>query len=1040
VAIYHLSTKVISRASGRNVVNAAAYRRGAEMTDERSASTWNYERKKDVTHSELAIPENAPAWARRIFELHAADPVRASEALWNRVEQHEKRKDAQLAREVEFALPKELTDEQRVALVREFVTEQLAGRGMVADWSIHQGNGNENNHAHVLLTMRPLTENGFGTKKVPMLDPETGVPLRDGRGKIRYAFGDAWGTKEELLELREKWAEYQNFRLAMNGHEVRVDHRSFQECGIELTPTTHIGASAFRMNGRGKPAERMEEHKAERLENAQKIRERPEHVFDLITHRQAVFSWKEVEREVGRYVDDPEVLQGVMRQLSASRERVELAAEDRSETGVMLKPARYSTRDMVLAERRMVETADRIAAMQSYAVEWGHVEAALLRRSLSDEQRSAVVHMTAGGRVATVAGAAGAGKSMTLTAAREAWEAQGYRVRGAALAGIAAEGLQEGAGIESRTIHSLEYAWKNGRDQLTSRDVLVIDEAGLVGSRQLGRVFERADQAGAKVVLVGDARQLQPIEAGAAFRAVAERVGVVEIETIRRQREAWARQASQDFARGDISAGLEAYRCRGQVELLSSRKEAKEALARDWMEQRASGSSIILAHTNQDVHDLNEVVRRARRLAGELGEETPFSAPRGVREFAAGDRLVFLENNRDLGVKNGTLGTVERARQGELEVRLDGGGMVQVREAEYPHIDHGYAVTIHKAQGVTVDRALVLASGGMDRHLAYVAMTRHREQATLYAGLDDFKDHRALVARLSRARPKESTLDFAERRGIDTPKSFIENARAWVERGRERLAEIWLRAERAMEGIRALEREAEHRADLVVPPREREQTLPGTLLARDGQRVVGREDQQGHPRPVVGRAREDAPASEGWVVEHQKRVSQGEKQLETKWNAAVAKEHAGIRTRAEGIARRVGKDIAELRERMAKHSEVAPRKPKAITSLLGGRARYEAARDIWWKEHKALENRYRQLEKRAGWVREYGREPVTWYPGKGAQLAQRKAERQEPELARQVGEYRGSRQAQQRERVTRENEQRREKEREFERGEWEFER
>jgi hypothetical protein len=175
---------------------------------------------------------------------------------------------------------------------------------------------------------------------------------------------------------------------------------------------------------------------------------------------------------------------------------------------------------------------------------------------------------------------------------------------------------------------------------------------------------------------------------------------------------------------------------------------------------------------------------------------------RGERQFAAGDRLVFLRNDRDLGVKNGTLATVEQAAPGRLVARLDGGGRVSVEQAVYAQIDHGYAVTLHKAQGATVERAFVLASGGMDRHLAYVGMTRHRAAATLYAGRDDFRDEAALARRLSRARPKASTLDFAERRGFETPKAWSENARAWLERGRERLDAAWERAEQVVTAVR----------------------------------------------------------------------------------------------------------------------------------------------------------------------------------------------------------------------------------------------
>ncbi|WP_246173029.1 ATP-binding domain-containing protein, partial [Nitrospirillum amazonense] len=161
----------------------------------------------------------------------------------------------------------------------------------------------------------------------------------------------------------------------------------------------------------------------------------------------------------------------------------------------------------------------------------------------------------------------------------------------------------------------------------------------------------------------------------------------------------------------------------------------------------------------------------------DLGGERVYRTAEGERAFAPGDRLLFRENNRDLGVKNGMLGTVAEAGEGRLLVRLDSaqgpgrGRVVAVSLADYAAVDHGYATTIHKAQGATVDRAYVLASGSMDRHLTYVAMTRHRDQVTLYAGRNVFADLEALSARLSRSQAKETTLDyeraaFAQRRGI----------------------------------------------------------------------------------------------------------------------------------------------------------------------------------------------------------------------------------------------------------------------------------
>ena len=175
------------------------------------------------------------------------------------------------------------------------------------------------------------------------------------------------------------------------------------------------------------------------------------------------------------------------------------------------------------------------------------------------------------------------------------------------------------------------------------------------------------------------------------------------------------------------------------------------------------------------------------RDAGQLGEDQVVATGRGERAFAAGDRVMFLRNERSMGVKNGSLGQVEAVTPGRMAVRLDDGRQVAFDLKDYVDIDHGYAATIHKAQGVTVDRAHVLASSGLDRHAAYVALTRHRDGMELHYGADQFADHAALARTLGRERAKDTTLDyrgqsyreaFAERRGIHVPAKLQQAAPA----------------------------------------------------------------------------------------------------------------------------------------------------------------------------------------------------------------------------------------------------------------------
>src|SRR3546814_665542 len=254
----------------------------------------------------------------------------------------------------------------------------------------------------------------------------------------------------------------------------------------------------------------------------------------------------------------------------------------------------------------------------------------------------------------------------------------------------------------------------------------------MIGSRQMERVVSEAENRGAKVVLVGDAQQLQAIEAGAAFRSLAERHGAVEITEVRRQRAKWQRDATRQLATGRAGEAIRAYEDNGFVHAAETREMARDALIERWDRERQAApgdSRIILTHTNDEVRALNEAARERLRASGELGEDVAIRAERGERAFAAGDRIMFLRNERSLGVKNGSLGTVQNVTAARMAVALDDGRAVAFDLKDYAHVDHGYAATIHKAQGMTVDRAHVLATPGLDRHSAYVALSRHRDTA-----------------------------------------------------------------------------------------------------------------------------------------------------------------------------------------------------------------------------------------------------------------------------------------------------------------------
>ena len=861
MAIYHFSAKIVSRSNGSSAVAAAAYRAAERLQDERRGRAHDFTSKAGVIHSEVILPEGAPErWSDR-------------QSLWNEVEAGEKRKDAQLAREVEVSIPREMSREDGVRRVRDFVSREVVAHGMVADLNVHWDyalDGSPKPHAHVMLSMREIT------------------PGEDDGGAFGPKVRD-WNSTELLQGWREGWATHVNERLVELGIEASIDHRSLEDQGINLEPQHKIGPAGMRREERGEEAERAVEHRDIARRNGDKIIAEPRVALDALTRQQSTFTDHDLARFVHRHTDDAEQFTQAVSAVRTSSELVALGVDGRGRE-------RFSTREMVDTERRLERSAVIVFERDKH-----RVSAASLNRGLAaaeqsglqlgEEQRLSLEHITGSGGLSLVVGYAGTGKSAMLGAAREVWERSGYQVRGAALSGIAAESLEAGSGIGSRTLASFEHAWGQGREELTSRDVLVIDEAGMVGSRQMERVLCAIERAGAKVVMVGDPEQLQAIEAGAAFRALSERHGAAEITEVRRQREDWQRDATRELATGRTSNALDRYESAGMVVAHADRAGAREAVVAGWNVARIGEpgrSQVILAHTRADVAELNQLARERMREAGMLGHEVAIVTERGTRAFATGDRIMFLRNERSLGVKNGTLAEVAAVTPSNMSVRLDDGREVSFDVRDYGDVDHGYAATIHKAQGVTVDRAHVLATPGLDRHGAYVAMTRHREGLSLHYGGDDFEDRQALTRTLGRERAKDTTLDygqdslgrdygrtFAERRNIHVPSELegpIERSRSpEVERRVDRRARLKLGRERVSGLTPTSERPVQAGRFDGLKLRARPAPAPPT----SGEPIIGRGTPPEFEAALerFGRAYVDAArmAPQGYdVLEHQK--------------------------------------------------------------------------------------------------------------------------------------------------------------------------
>lgn len=399
-----------------------------------------------------------------------------------------------------------------------------------------------------------------------------------------------------------------------------------------------------------------------------------------------------------------------------------------------LDDGRFTTWELLETEAVLLADAERAADRRDATIPEEVAERAIRARpTLSDEQAKVVRRLTTGdGSVQVVRAPAGTGKTFALDAARDAWEQAGVPVLGCALSARAACELRDQAAVPATTIASLRIAL-DGSARLQPGSVLLVDEAGMVGTRDLAALTRAALEAHGRIVLVGDDRQLPEIDAGGAFHALAQKAPTSQLHEVRRQREPWDREALAQLRDGNLEDFARAYLDHGRISVSCSAPAARSALVEDWWtdRQEKGGSSLMLANRRVDVADLNQRAREHLRAAGQLG---PDALQTEERNFAVGDRVIATKNDRAWNVHNGQAGQLERADRTGVLIRLDDGDqlLLPARYAHEGHLDHGYALTAHRAQGATVDRTYVLGSDELYREWGYTALSRHRESTRFY--------------------------------------------------------------------------------------------------------------------------------------------------------------------------------------------------------------------------------------------------------------------------------------------------------------------
>ncbi|RWK58564.1 AAA family ATPase [Mesorhizobium sp.] len=755
MAIAFARARYISRSDGGSAVRSAAYNGREAIKAQRTGEVFYFKHREAPEHHEVLLPDGAPA------ELASSD------ALWNAAEAMEKRKDAQLARELVLALPanQEVDHGDRVELARSFALEHFVSKGLAVQLDVHAPHGAEsegeraNYHAHLLITTRRLGEDGFAARKARDLDPV----IKRGGGRAIVAEGEAWGAL---------WRDHQNRYFAEQGLSIRVDATS-------AVPQEHIGP--LRMRVPDAEANVRAEHI--RRANEEAARD-PDHVLAVLTRNQASFSEYDLDRHLKKHIRD-EGERAEVKGKVLGRDDV-LALHDR-ETGE--SAGRWTTR--AVRDQEVLALADgrRVGEGRHRDVGEGVRQRVAVTRELRADQLAAFDHATGSGGLKIIEGRAGTGKSFALGSIREAHEAAGYRVVGLAPTNAVAQTMKEEGFARSSTVHAELFRLKNGRVQWDRRTLVVVDEAAMMDAKVTGEVLREARLSGAKVVLAGDDRQLGSIERGGLFTELKKEHGSAEITQVTRQKVDWQREAARGLSDGRFEDALRAFARNKAVVWTSKQDELRDKLVERWAKDSASNPSasrFVFAYTNKDVDALNKDLRAVRRERGELGEDFVFTTKHGEAVFAVGDRVQFTDTLKGAGIYNGNAGVITNIDRnfGRIGVVLDAaagreGRKVEWHASEFSGFRHGYAGTIYKGQGKTLDHTYLMHTHHWRAASSYVALTRQRESATIFVATQIARDLRQLARQLGRNEIKSASVAYATRDEL-TPeqRAKLDEARA----------------------------------------------------------------------------------------------------------------------------------------------------------------------------------------------------------------------------------------------------------------------
>jgi conjugative relaxase-like TrwC/TraI family protein len=429
----------------------------------------------------------------------------------------------------------------------------------------------------------------------------------------------------------------------------------------------------------------------------------------------------------------------------------------------------YTTRDLLSTEARTLVLATRTDSRLA-ELDKGRVAAAVSRATglRPEQQRVAFAILTSGRPVEVIAGPAGCGKTAGLAVATRAWRDAGVEVAGAAVAALTAQGLQQASGAPSV---SLARAMSQPEKHLPASGMLLVDEAGMIGTRQLHQLLTAAAQRQCKVVLVGDPEQLPELEAGGMFARLTKEPAALLLDGHHRQQHQWERDALQALRSGNINTALDAYRERGRLHTHHDQQavhaDAVAAYLAARSQQPDPWQAVLLASSRDDVRLLNAQVRQQLLRRGQLGSQhLQVDTDDGPVDYRVDDQVLIIRNDQRRGLLNGTTATVTRLDSDGLTLQTTGGQQAEVDRVWLAagQLDHGYAMTLHKVQGRTVHTALVVGSDSLSTQAGYVGLSRGTHANHLFLSSRDLHEFTTDCASRVQHRRAEAT----HRRGVLT--------------------------------------------------------------------------------------------------------------------------------------------------------------------------------------------------------------------------------------------------------------------------------